>query len=303
MSSRTVAQEAVKLYKMGLDSVESGGTQLRHIPAHIAIMVFGYHVYPDQTNIWRVREFPDKTITLETFEDYLLFEPRRGLGVPSLFWLKQILDAHGKKSERDKAYLALRQEIPDFDDKVKAEKAKLAVERVAPAKDKGAPEGIANNPHGIGGKSDKKADANAVTGENKTDIDKMANSHFIKPLDQQSSDSQARIIAKLKREQTKEDIPDVRRKLATSLLNQMAAGEMSARSAAITMGWKKPVDPMAQVQKYLDALSATDKIGLWEELGRSLPDGFDYLSAAKEAAMNLEADEIAQFKAWIATEL
>ena len=53
----------------------------------------------------------------------------------------------------------------------KAEKAKLAVERVAPAKDKGAPENSSNNPNGRAGKN--------------KEITKVANSHFSssKPLD------------------------------------------------------------------------------------------------------------------------
>ena len=280
--NKTREQVAGYLYTLTCQAIRSSGTAGSMLAGHIVDVNEGTQDF--KGSLWQRRELePDgRIVELDSFEDYLLRPEREGLGLQSLMMVEGIVRCHDNPKESAQAMEYLEKLIPNFKKTVEAQKAKLAVERVAPAKDKGALEG------------------NQSAAKNKMDI-----VHFVssKPLDQTNSNSQARIIAKLKREQTKEDIPDVRRKLATSLLNQMAAGEMSARSAAITMGWKKPVDPMAQVQKYLDALSATDKIGLWEELGRSLPDGFDYLSAAKEAAMNLEADEIAQFKAWIAAEL
>ena len=286
--NKTREQVAGYLYTLTCQAIQSSGTAGSMLAGHIVDVNEGTQDF--KGSLWQRRELePDgRIVELDSFEDYLLLPEREGLGLQSLMMVEGIVRCHDNPKESAQAMEYLEKLIPNFKKTVEAQKAKLAVERVEPAKSSGG----ANNPQGIGGKSGKTA----------TDC-QMAQCHLTNPLNQQSSLSQERIIAKLKREQTKEDIPDVRRKLATSLLNQMAAGEMSARSAAITMGWKKPVDPMAQVQKYLDALSATDKIGLWEELGRSLPDGFDYLSAAKEAAMNLEADEIAQFKAWIATEL
>ena len=287
--NKTREQVAGYLYTLTCQAIQSSGTAGSMLAGHIVDVNEGTQDF--KGSLWQRRELePDgRIVELDSFEDYLLLPEREGLGLQSLMMVEGIVRCHDNPKESAQAMEYLEKLIPNFKKTVEAQKAKLAVERVEPAKSSGG----ANNPQGVN-QHNKNTDK---------EVGQVDNVHLTKPLNQTNSNSQARIIAKLKREQTKEDIPDVRRKLATSLLNQMAAGEMSARSAAITMGWKKPVDPMAQVQKYLDALSATDKIGLWEELGRSLPDGFDYLSAAKEAAMNLEADEIAQFKAWIATEL
>ena len=231
--NKTREQVAGYLYTLTCKAIQSSGFAGSMLATHIVGINEGTRDYKGP--LWQRRELePDgRIVELDSFEDYLLLPEREGLGLQSLMMVEGIVRCHDNPKESAQAMEYLEKLIPDFKKTVEAQKAKLAVERVAPAKDKGAPENSSNNPNGRAGK-DK-------------EITKVAYGHFSSsnPLNQTGGNSQERIIAKLKREQTKEDIPDVRRKLATSLLNQMAAGEMSARSAAITMGWKKPVDPMA----------------------------------------------------------
>ena len=52
-------------------------------------------------------------------------------------WPARVLDAHEEKSERERAIAALRQEIPDFDARVKDERTRASV-KVEAAKPRGA---------------------------------------------------------------------------------------------------------------------------------------------------------------------
>ena len=139
---KTREQIATELYNDGRDSVMQGGDSLRMLAGHIPAMVYG--VKDNDGALWQDRAFPDKTVHLDRFEDYLLKPARDGLGIPSLLWLSRVLDAHEEKDEREKALAALRQEIPDFDARIEKEKAKSSSVRLDPASDPHARPGNQN---------------------------------------------------------------------------------------------------------------------------------------------------------------
>ena len=150
---KTREQIATELYNDGRDSVMQGGDSLRMLAGHIPAMVYG--VKDNDGALWQDRAFPDKTVHLDRFEDYLLKPARDGLGIPSLLWLSRVLDAHEEKGERERAIAALRQEIPDFDGRVEKERARASV-KVEAAKD----------PHARPGNANAKKENNAVNNVN-----------------------------------------------------------------------------------------------------------------------------------------
>ena len=88
-------------------------------------------------------------------------------------------DAHEDKEEREKALAALRQEIPDFDDRVEDERRKARNRQTEAEKPRGAPPG----------------NQNAAKGEGNKD----ANSTIVSPKTKGSTKSET-IIARLKRD-------------------------------------------------------------------------------------------------------
>ena len=141
-----------------------------------------------------------RVITLERFEDYLLRPAREGLGIPSLLWLSKVLDAHEDLVEREAAFAAVRQEIPDFDARVEKERAKAAVRMAEAAKKQG---GTGANQHTV------------------KDNSRVDNINSAKPRKKGGTDPEY-IIARLKRDAA--DNPQ-----APALLDTLSAGDISAR--------------------------------------------------------------------------
>ena len=267
---KTPAEKATELYSIGCDRVMSGGAALRGLASHLVVMVNGNSEYAG--GLWRERAWPDRTITLDRFEDYLLKPVRDGLGIPSLLWLSRVLDAHEDKDEREKAIAALRQEIPDFDDRVDEERLKMRNRQTVPETTHGG--------------SRKGAGRKAKEDE----VNQDANSNLNKRT--KGSTKSETIIARLKRDAASDPH-------AEALLGSIEAGDIKPYRAAVEMGWVKPPDPLVAIEKHLDRLENEDRIHLWQELGRSLPaDAINPLEAAKEALLNLNQDEAKAIMAW-----
>ena len=263
MSMKTREQIATDLYNFGRDSVMRGGDSLRMLATHIPAMVYG--VKGNDGPLWKDRAFNDKTIHLDSFEDYLLKPARDGLGIPSLLWLSRVLDAHEEKEEREKALAALRQEIPDFDGRIEKERARASV-KVEAAK-------THEEAGRLGGRGNKaKENSQGFNGS--------------------GSKSPERIIARLKRDAATDT-------QAASLLASIEAGELKPYRAAVEMGWVKTPDPAAVIENQREKLEPEAQVRLWEQWGRSLPPGtYDPLAAAKEALLNLNQDEARTIMAW-----
>ena len=264
---KTKEQLAASLYGFGRTAVRDGGNSLRSLAGHIVAMVNGNGEFDGP--LWRAREFSDRTMTLERFEDYLLRPSREGLGIPSLLWLRRVLDAHEDLAERLAALAAVRAEIPDFDARVEAERAAADVKGVVALGERGAPDDNQHARKGVKNKPD--------------------NVRFEK---KEYGNSKPYLIARLKRDA--KDNPKAR-----GLLKRLEKGELSARQAGLEMGYVKPVDSARIVEQHMERLSPAELVALYRNLGRSLPeDAYDRLEAAREAYRNLTAEEEAAFCSW-----
>lgn len=106
------------------------------------------------------------------------------------------------------------------------------------------------------------------------------------------SQSPERIIARLKRDA--ETNPK-----AQALLDTLEAGDISARAAAIEMGWVKPPDPARIVEKQREKLAPDEQVRIWREWGRALPDeAIERYDAAQDAFLNLTEIEQGRFLRW-----
>jgi len=236
---KTREQIAADLYNFGRDSVMQGGDSLQMLAKHIPAMVYG--VKGNDGALWQDRAFPDKTVHLDRFEDYLLKPAREGLGIPSLLWLFRVLDAHEDKDEREKALAALRQEIADFDAKVEKERARASV-KVEPAKD----------PHARPGNSNARKEENAV-----------ASSNPVSPRTKGSTKSET-IIARLKRDAETDTH-------AASLLSDIESGNIRPYRAAIRMGYVQPPNSVQAIIRSINRLTHDEQMTLMQQLAEQYP--------------------------------
>lgn len=106
------------------------------------------------------------------------------------------------------------------------------------------------------------------------------------------SQSPERIIARLKRDA--ETDPK-----AAALLDSLEAGDISARGAALEMGWIKPADPIKTIEKQREKIAPDDQVRAWVDWGRAIPDeALTRYDAACEAFLNLTPTERRQLLAW-----
>jgi hypothetical protein len=88
---RNREEEAGVLYVEGAKAVRAGGHELSMLTGHLRHMLVGTVNYPGA--LWQVRRVPPEGLLVEAFKDYLLLPARRGLGLPSLHFLRQALNA------------------------------------------------------------------------------------------------------------------------------------------------------------------------------------------------------------------
>ena len=119
-------REAGQLYSDGAKAVRSGGHELRSLAMHLILMIKG--TVHHHGALWPVRELMGgKVVNLDRFIDYLLKPPRDGLGLPSLFFLKQALEATPEDGERAIAMVRaeLAKEHVDFDAQARRDELRL----------------------------------------------------------------------------------------------------------------------------------------------------------------------------------
>lgn len=90
---RSREEEAGLLYIEGRKAVSAGGHELSMLTSHLRHMLRGTSDYPGA--LWPVRRVPPEglLVELDHFADYLLKPARKGLGLPSLHFLRQALNA------------------------------------------------------------------------------------------------------------------------------------------------------------------------------------------------------------------
>lgn len=259
---------AADLYAFGRTAVRTGGNSLRSLAGHLVAMVNGNGEF--EGPLWRVRSFPDRTVTLARFEDYLLRPSREGLGIPSLLWLRRVLEAHEDPAERAAALAAVRAEVADFDRRADSQQSAMDVREAVPLGDRGGDHGNQYVNKGINRQgSDRTLAPKVKRGENR-----------------------AYLLARLKRDSDTDP-------KARGLLRRVAQGEVSARAAGLEMGYVKPVDAARVVDNHIKQMAPAELVALYRNLGRNLPEGvYDHLEAAKEAYLGLTDREAAEFMAW-----
>ena len=231
---KTREQKAADIYSNGRDCVMKGGNSLRSLARHIKTVVFGNEEM--EGPLWRARQWPDQTITLDRFEDYLLKPAREGLGIPDFAWLLDVLQAHPEKGERDDAIKAVIHEIPDFIDRAEVIKRKREVKEATRQTDPESPEFV--RPEGAKGIGKRVSNTNALSNRDRNSkpgtLRRLARSH-----------------------------PD--------LLARVESGELSAHAAAVQAGIRKPMrsipvdTPEAAIRALLRVFTVTD---LAQALGR-----------------------------------
>jgi hypothetical protein len=118
--------EAGELYDRIIESIRLNDVTYHSIASHIIQMISGTINNPGPLLKTRVVKPRNETIVLNRFEDYLLRSPNKGLGFPSLYFVYNMLIAHDKGQ---KAVDLIRREIPNFDEIVNRDKARLLVAR------------------------------------------------------------------------------------------------------------------------------------------------------------------------------
>lgn len=196
VSHKSPEEIAGELYSETSKSLRSGSHGMQMLALHIP---YALGNNPNKYIAWRKRVLPPdgKVVELTRFEDYLLKPVREGLGLPSLRFINGAMKLMGKDGEP--ALAALRQEIPNWDERIERESANdLASQRKTIKR--GRPS-LSDNTNNVSVKSD---------GVRRT----------------QHGNSRAYTLSRLDRER-----PD--------LFELVVQGEMSANAAAIEAGWRK----------------------------------------------------------------
>src|SRR4029077_5010385 len=97
MSERS-EQLSGEIFESAMMAVQSGGNNLRLLAKYIIFLVHGTADVPGP--LWPVRVLHGKRQTFSSFRHYLLDQPGDGIGLPSLHFLKQVLEATPKDGQR-----------------------------------------------------------------------------------------------------------------------------------------------------------------------------------------------------------
>jgi hypothetical protein len=122
-------RKAGQLYTIGLQAVHRGGEQIYHLAQHLPLMIKGTVDFDGPLWPERALEPDGRIVRLNHFIDYLLKPARDGLGLPSLYFLKQVLEATEVR-DGGKALDLVRKELKradgiDFDERAGEDKARL----------------------------------------------------------------------------------------------------------------------------------------------------------------------------------
>jgi hypothetical protein len=181
------------------------------LATHIIIMIKGSADFPGP--LWRRREVPPdgRVMELENFKDYLLEDPRHGLGFKSLSQVDLLMKSNEDKGT--KALELIRKEIPEWDELIQKE-ARRAANRAANTQADTITRGGNNNPAGVNQhKSGDEVNHDNVMIDHKTGTEQ--------------GNSTSYTLRRLARNHPE-------------LLERFAAGELTANQAAIKAGFRKP---------------------------------------------------------------
>jgi hypothetical protein len=127
---RNREEEAGFWYEEGAKAVRAGGHGLKTLAGHLIFMIDGTSEFAGP--LWPVRILHDRReFRLERFVDYLRKPTRMGLGLPSLHFLRHVLEATPKDGERALALVRaeLAREGVDFDAAADSERDAELVKR------------------------------------------------------------------------------------------------------------------------------------------------------------------------------
>ena len=118
-----------EIFESAMMAVQSGGNNLRLLAKYIIFLVHG--TADGRGPLWPVRVLHGKRQTFSSFYRYLLDQPGDGLGLPSLHFLKQALEATPQDGERAIGMVRteLAKEHVDFDAQARRDELKSHGER------------------------------------------------------------------------------------------------------------------------------------------------------------------------------
>jgi hypothetical protein len=118
-----------EIFESAMMAVQSGGNNLRLLAKYMIFMIHGTADVPGP--LWPVRVLHGKRQTFTSFHHYLLDQPGDGIGLPSLHFLKQVLEATPQDGQRAIGMVRaeLAKEHVDFDKQARLEELKLHGER------------------------------------------------------------------------------------------------------------------------------------------------------------------------------
>ena len=123
---------------------------------------------------WRKRILPPdhKIVELDRFEDYLLKPVREGFGLPSLYFLDGAMKLLGQKGKP--ALAALRQEIPDWDERVEREAGqRLEAQETKRGGDRKSEDYKSSANFALDSKQSARADSNNVSQYTQRKLDRL----------------------------------------------------------------------------------------------------------------------------------
>jgi len=114
-----------EIFESAMMAVQSGGNNLRLLAKYIIFLIHG--TADVSGPLWPVRVLHGKRQTFSSFHRYLLDQPGDGIGLPSLHFLMQVLEATPKDGQRAIAMVRseLAKENIDFDKVAHEEATKL----------------------------------------------------------------------------------------------------------------------------------------------------------------------------------
>jgi hypothetical protein len=114
-----------EIFESAMMAVQSGGNNLRLLAKYIIFLIHGTIDVPGP--LWPARVLHGKRQTFTSFHRYLLDQPGDGIGLPSLHFLKQVLEATPKDGQR--AITVVRSELAkegvNFDEQCNLDRTKL----------------------------------------------------------------------------------------------------------------------------------------------------------------------------------
>jgi len=217
---RSPEEVAGESYTTASKAISQGAHGMELLALHIPYAL-GHN--EDGYIAWRKRILPPdhKIVELDRFEDYLLKPVREGFGLPSLYFLDGAMKLLGQKGKP--ALAALRQEIPDWDERVEREAGqRLEVQETK----QGQRTDITSTNCGSISSQSTRAESNGVHPNTQRKLDRLG-----------------------------KDRPD--------LLQRVRDGELSVHRAAVEAGIVKPPQTLEQAKRLWLKMGQEERFAFW----------------------------------------